>query len=121
MRRFALRDGSMGRHPSKLCIFALPASAVEYSCTLPLPACQSADALPFRWVVAILSFGCLVGAVASGQQADRFGRVATTFWGGLTCTAGGVVQAMAQDLLWVYIGRFVCGIGIGTLSSIVPL
>lgn len=73
------------------------------------------------WVVAILSLGCFFGAVTAGQLADRVGRKWATFWGGITATVGAVVQAAATDLVAMYAGRFVCGIGVGTLSSIVPL
>lgn len=72
-------------------------------------------------VVAILSLGCFIGSVAAGRLADSFGRKPVTISGALTATSGAILQAMSVNLPIMYSGRFVTGLGVGALSSVVPL
>eukprot|EP00040_Diaphanoeca_grandis_P010416 m.53297 g.53297 ORF g.53297 m.53297 type:complete len:535 (+) comp21739_c0_seq2:252-1856(+) len=72
-------------------------------------------------VVALLSLGCFFGSLAAGKFADKYGRKKATFSGGLFATVGGAVQAGATGLGMMYAGRIITGIGIGILSSTVPL
>lgn len=69
----------------------------------------------------ILELGAWVGVLANGLLADRLGRKLATVIGVGVFTVGVIVQACAEGPDYIYAGRFVTGLGVGTLSMIVPL
>ncbi|EZG07970.1 hypothetical protein H106_02745 [Trichophyton rubrum CBS 735.88] len=74
-------------------------------------------------IVALLSVGTLIGALIAGPLADRVGRKwSISFWCGVL-SAGIIVQITSQEPKWyqVAIGRWVTGLGVGSLSLLVPL
>lgn len=73
-------------------------------------------------IVALLSVGTLVGALAGAPLADGLGRRPSISLASLVVAVGFVVQ-MAAERAWyqVMIGRFVAGLGVGALSLLVPM
>ncbi|GAB5590991.1 hypothetical protein Unana1_05891 [Umbelopsis nana] len=73
------------------------------------------------FVVAILELGCWAGAWAAGFFADKIGRKFTIVLGTIVFLLGASLQAGAQNISFLFGGRFVCGLSIGILSMVVPL
>ncbi|CCM03262.1 uncharacterized protein FIBRA_05389 [Fibroporia radiculosa] len=70
--------------------------------------------------------GCLLlGAFASniyvGSLADHFGRRMTILFGCVVFLIGGAIQTSAQNIGYMYGGRFLAGMGIGMLAMLAPL
>ncbi|WPH01907.1 Hypothetical protein R9X50_00476100 [Acrodontium crateriforme] len=73
-------------------------------------------------IVALLSIGTLIGALASAPIADVFGRrICIVVWNIVFCL--GVVIQIATQNAWyqIVIGRFVAGLGVGGLSVLTPM
>ncbi|KAJ2957366.1 hypothetical protein NQZ79_g6916 [Umbelopsis isabellina] len=73
------------------------------------------------FVVAILELGCWAGAWIAGYFADKIGRKFTIVLGTVVFLLGASLQAGAQNIGFLFGGRFVCGLSIGILSMVVPL
>ncbi|EIW87231.1 general substrate transporter [Coniophora puteana RWD-64-598 SS2] len=73
-------------------------------------------------IVSLLSAGTFIGALAQAFTADRLGRRGSIlFWSGIF-TAGVAIQTgTTWSLAQLLIGRFIAGLGVGSLSAIVPL
>ncbi|KKA17090.1 Uncharacterized protein T310_9267 [Rasamsonia emersonii CBS 393.64] len=74
-------------------------------------------------IVALLSIGTLMGALAAAPIADRVGRKwSISGWCVILC-AGITVQISAPVGKWyqVALGRWVAGLGVGALSLLVPM
>lgn len=69
----------------------------------------------------ILELGAWVGVLVNGLLADRLGRKYATVAGVFVFIIGVIVQACAKSASYIMGGRFVTGLGVGTLSMIVPL
>ncbi|KAI8630789.1 general substrate transporter [Xylariaceae sp. FL1651] len=72
-------------------------------------------------VVAVFVLGALVGALSCSWSGDRFGRRHVIFVGALCTLIGIVLEASAFSLSQFIVGRVVLGLGVGQLSSIVPV
>lgn len=74
-------------------------------------------------IVALLSIGTLIGALLAGPLADRIGRRASIPWWNLIFVIGVTIQVAVSDGQWVGVamGRWVAGLGVGSLSVLVPL
>lgn len=72
-------------------------------------------------MVAILEIGALLSSLLVGRVGDIIGRRKTIFWGSLIFVIGGLIQTFTQGLPSMIVGRFVSGIGVGFLSTIVPV
>ena len=73
-------------------------------------------------IVGLLSIGTLIGALASAPIADRIGRKYSISLGSLVIAVGFVVQISAShDWVQVAMGRWVTGLGVGSLSLLVPM
>ncbi|RKP08472.1 sugar transporter [Thamnocephalis sphaerospora] len=73
------------------------------------------------FVVASLTIGCLIGALATSYFADRFGRKLSCMGGAAIFTVGALLQTIASSLAVLILGRFIAGLAVGMLSAIVPL
>lgn len=71
-------------------------------------------------LVASLELGALVTSLACGRLADIFGRKSTLFWGAVIFSVGGAIQTFTSGYETMLAGRVVAGLGVGTLSMVVP-
>ncbi|KAJ5666792.1 Low-affinity glucose transporter HXT1 [Penicillium macrosclerotiorum] len=73
-------------------------------------------------IVGLLSIGTMIGALVAAPIADRIGRkFSISFWA-LLHIVGIIVQIAATDKWYqVAMGRWVAGLGVGALSSVVPI
>lgn len=72
-------------------------------------------------VVAILEVGALVSSLLVGRISDHIGRRRTILYGSLIFLIGGALQSFATGLSTMMVGRIVAGLGVGALSTIVPV
>ena len=74
-------------------------------------------------LTSILELGAWVGVLFNGYSADRLGRKLSVVLACVLFTIGVIIQAAVHGGNYDYIlgGRFVTGLGVGSLSMIVPL
>ncbi|CEL63148.1 Quinate permease OS=Neurospora crassa (strain ATCC 24698 / 74-OR23-1A / CBS 708,71 / DSM 1257 / FGSC 987) GN=qa-y PE=3 SV=2 [Rhizoctonia solani AG-1 IB] len=73
------------------------------------------------WLVAILELGAWFGVLCTGQLADKFGRKRTILLAVVVFVIGVIIQTAAFQPVSIFVGRFVTGLGVGSLSMAVPL
>jgi sugar porter (SP) family MFS transporter len=73
------------------------------------------------WLVAILELGAWLGVLLSGYLTDRLSRKYTIVLASATFAIGVIVQATAHNPGGILAGRFVAGLGVGSLSMAAPL
>lgn len=71
--------------------------------------------------VAILEVGALVSSLLVGRVGDLIGRRKTIFYGSIVFFIGGAFQTFATGLPMMMVGRVIAGLGVGALSTIVPV
>ncbi|KAI3156190.1 hypothetical protein DTO046C5_7980 [Penicillium roqueforti] len=73
-------------------------------------------------IVGLLSIGTMIGALVAAPIADRIGRkYSISFWA-LVHIVGIIVQIATIDKWYqIALGRWVAGLGVGALSSVVPM
>jgi len=72
-------------------------------------------------IVSILSAGTFFGALIAGDLADMIGRRLTIVIGCSIYIVGVIIQAAADDLATIVVGRVIAGLGVGFESAIVIL
>jgi hypothetical protein len=72
-------------------------------------------------LTSILELGAWVGTLANGYLADALGRRLTVLVAVVVFCIGVIVQACTANPDFVFGGRFVTGLGVGSLSMVVPL
>ncbi|KAJ5384274.1 Major facilitator superfamily domain general substrate transporter [Penicillium concentricum] len=72
-------------------------------------------------LTSILELGAWVGTLANGYLADALGRRLTVLVAVVVFCVGVIVQACTESSDYVFAGRFVTGLGVGSLSMVVPL
>ncbi|KAF7424189.1 hypothetical protein PC9H_009492 [Pleurotus ostreatus] len=73
------------------------------------------------WLVAILELGAWFGVLVTGYLADKLSRKYTILLAVIIFCIGVIVQTAAAAPDSIYGGRFVTGLGVGSLSMAVPL
>lgn len=66
-------------------------------------------------------YGTVVGALAGGWPADRFGRKATLLWIGVLYLVGAFGSALATNVSIFIVARVIGGLGIGISTVVAPL
>ncbi|KAI9322240.1 general substrate transporter [Dichotomocladium elegans] len=69
----------------------------------------------------LLLAGCFVGALFAGQAAEIFSRKRTIMIGCAVFVLGAALQTGTNGYAMMVTGRAIAGVGIGTLSMVVPL
>ncbi|KAK4202580.1 hypothetical protein QBC40DRAFT_346944 [Triangularia verruculosa] len=72
-------------------------------------------------MVAILEIGALISSLCVGHIGDIIGRRKTILYGSMIFFVGGALQTAATTMIIMMLGRFVAGLGVGMLSTIVPV
>lgn len=72
-------------------------------------------------MVAILEVGAFIASLGVGRIGDIIGRRRTIFWGSLIFVTGGALQTFATGMPMMLLGRIIAGLGVGALSTIVPV
>ncbi|KAJ5116765.1 hypothetical protein N7456_001113 [Penicillium angulare] len=72
-------------------------------------------------LTSILELGAWVGTLINGYLADKLGRRLTVLVAVIVFCVGVIVQACTTNKDYVFGGRFVTGMGVGSLSMVVPL
>ncbi|KAF4613524.1 hypothetical protein D9613_007804 [Agrocybe pediades] len=73
------------------------------------------------WLVAILELGAWAGVLMTGYLADKLSRKYTIVLAVIVFCIGVIVQTAAFGPSSIFGGRFVTGLGVGSLSMAVPL
>ena len=72
-------------------------------------------------MVAILEVGAFVASISVGRIGDLIGRRRTILYGSLVFVVGGACQTFANGMPMMLVGRIIAGLGVGALSTIVPV
>lgn len=72
-------------------------------------------------MVAILEIGALVSSLVTGRIGDVIGRKKTILYGALIFIVGGACQTFATGMPMMMLGRIIAGLGVGALTTIVPV
>lgn len=72
-------------------------------------------------MVAILEVGAFVASLVVGRIGDILGRRRTILYGSLIFVVGGAFQSFATGMPMMLLGRIIAGLGVGALSTIVPV
>ncbi|KIW46144.1 uncharacterized protein PV06_01831 [Exophiala oligosperma] len=72
-------------------------------------------------MVAILEIGALIASLCVGRVGDIIGRRRTILYGSMVFFVGGMLQTFANGMPMMMVGRFIAGLGVGALSTIVPV
>jgi MFS family permease len=72
-------------------------------------------------MVAILEVGAFISSISVGKLGDLLGRRRTIMYGSLIFIVGGAMQTFANGMPMMMLGRIIAGLGVGALSTIVPI
>ncbi|CAG7954219.1 unnamed protein product [Penicillium nalgiovense] len=72
-------------------------------------------------VVAVLEIGAFISSLLVGRVGDMIGRRRTILYGSIVFFVGGALQTFATGIPMMMVGRVVAGLGVGALSTIVPV
>ncbi|ONH65122.1 Sugar transporter STL1 [Cyberlindnera fabianii] len=72
-------------------------------------------------MVAILEIGALISSLMAGKVSEKIGRRRSIRYGSLIFAVGGAGQAFTPNFTILTISRFISGIGVGLLTTVVPV
>lgn len=72
-------------------------------------------------MVAILEVGAFIASLLVGRIGDVIGRRKTILWGSVVFFVGGAFQTFSTGIPLMLVGRIIAGLGVGALSTIVPV
>lgn len=73
------------------------------------------------FVVAVFVIGALFGSLSCSYTGDKYGRRNVIFFAGICTLIGEILEASAFGLPQFIVGRVIVGLGVGQLSSLVPV
>ncbi|CUM65269.1 uncharacterized protein PRCAT00002902001 [Priceomyces carsonii] len=71
-------------------------------------------------MIAILEIGALFSSFIAGKMGDLWGRRKTIRYGSFIFVVGGLIQASSVNIMNLAFGRFIGGVAIGFLTTIIP-
>jgi MFS family permease len=72
-------------------------------------------------MIAILEVGAFISSLVVGKLGDILGRRKTILYGSMIFSVGGSLQTLATGMAMMMLGRIIAGVGVGMLSTIVPV
>ncbi|KAI2696634.1 hypothetical protein CBS147332_8986 [Penicillium roqueforti] len=72
-------------------------------------------------VVAVLEIGAFISSLLVGRIGDVIGRRRTILYGSIVFFVGGAFQTFSTGIPMMMVGRVIAGLGVGALSTIVPV
>jgi len=72
-------------------------------------------------MVAILEIGAFCSSLVVGRVGDIIGRRKSILYGSMIFFVGGALQTLATSMAMMMLGRIIAGVGVGILSTIVPV
>ena len=74
-----------------------------------------------EWITTFTGIGLIVGALLAKRIADRFGRKPAMVMISVGFTVFAILQATAQDIVWLDVSRFLLGVSIGVSTVAAPV
>lgn len=74
-----------------------------------------------EWITTFTGLGLIAGALVANRIADRFGRKPAMVLIAIGFTVFAILQAVAQDIVWLDITRFFLGVSIGISTVAAPV
>lgn len=65
--------------------------------------------------------GGAIGALCTHWLADRFGRIRAIQFSAAICAVSGAIQAGSAHIAMFLVGRFISGVGVGLMVTLVPI
>ncbi|MCJ1374905.1 hypothetical protein MMC20_006138 [Loxospora ochrophaea] len=72
-------------------------------------------------MVAVLEVGAFIASISVGRIGDMIGRRRTILYGSMIFFVGGACQTFCNGMPMMIVGRIIAGLGVGALSTIVPV
>lgn len=95
--------------------------AVISGAELAIQALWKLDSWTHGLTIATALYGTVIGAAVGGIPADRFGRKPTLLWIGLSFFISSIGAALASNVEYFMLFRFLGGLGIGASSVVAPI
>jgi MFS transporter, SP family, arabinose:H+ symporter len=95
--------------------------AVISGAELAIQALWKLDSWTHGLAIATALYGTVVGAALGGIPADRFGRKPTLLWIGASFFVSSIGAALASNVEYFMLFRFLGGLGIGASSVVAPI
>jgi sugar porter (SP) family MFS transporter len=95
--------------------------AVISGAELAIQALWKLDSWTHGLAIATALYGTVVGAALGGIPADRFGRKPTLLWIGVSFFVSSIGAALASNVEYFMLFRFLGGLGIGASSVVAPI
>lgn len=73
------------------------------------------------WFVSTLLLGAWLGSLISGPICDRLGRRRTIMYQVIVFLVGSALQTGATKEVHLFVGRFIAGLSVGSLTHVVPM
>ncbi|KAJ1650060.1 hypothetical protein IWQ61_009032 [Dispira simplex] len=104
------------------CVWPIPPGSDESGNNeVTFPPCLSMSDNAFSLATSIFTVGGLVGSLLAPTAADRWGRKCTTLINNAFYLFGTLAMALATNVTWLIVGRFVVGIGSGVSIVVCPM
>ena len=68
------------------------------------------------WIVSLLLLGALIGCFLGGYLMGKYGRKITMYISAGFFTSGYALMLCAQNVIYLFIGRIICGVAMGITS-----
>ena len=72
-------------------------------------------------MVAMALYGTIIGALAGGIPAQKYGRKLTIIWIAVLFLISAAGSALSPDVYWLMFFRFIGGLGVGASSVVAPI
>ena len=97
-------------------VVAIAFEAIAVATALPAAARELDGLHLYAWAFSILQVGTLLATVATGRLADRIGPARPMIGGLVVFAVGLVVAATSSTMMQLILGRFIQGLGSGTMG-----